>query len=1273
MNSFGYGGTNAHVVLDATDSYLPKNRIIGLQYHSLLPKGTIQGDPQWNGNDFRISNGCDAEKVSATINPQRRLIVFSGNSEESLQSAVENFKTYAASYADNHEVLLDDLTYTICCRRTLLPFRLHRTAATVIELLESLDESKLKEDISKSYKASDRPKICFVFNGQGAQWAGMARELFGSYPAFELSIKKAEDRFRELGADWTLREELLKPEKLSNVNQASLSQALCTAIQIGLVDLFQSWNIRPDAVVGHSSGEIAAAYSAGALSFDDAITAIYYRGYLMRRVDQSLQGAKGAMLAVGLPSDQAIQYMKTISDGNGEICIACINSPSSVTISGDRPQILALQEVLEAQGVFNRLLVVDKAYHSHHMGTIYDPYVQALARISPRSFHPSVCMISTVLGDDVDGRDLDATYWARNMVSPVRFSEALGKFCIEQAANYAELNLIKGVILEIGPHSSLAGPIKQIQKASGTNMTYSSALVRDINASETVLEVAGRLCTEGVAVSLPEVNILENSRLLSDYPPYAWDCSKHWHESRLSKQYLQRKNPRHSVLGVFSPDNNPLEPKWRNYVKVSDIPWVTGHAFQGRVVYPASGFICMALEAVRQQARLRGESDKNVLYILRDINITRALLVPDDTQGVETVFSLRPYPQAARNSSAVWNEFRIFSVSGNGDWGEHCRGLISIQPHVSADEVEGNRENELLGNTSSERFAVAHHDCQASLSPSKLYDHLESVSTSYTGLFRGLTSISTAPFESLTTFEIPSVQQMMPGAFDQPHLVHPVTLDLCFQAVMPALFSVGMMNAPTVLNYVEELTIVSEIDSTPGTDFVSHMCAGKLATHKYKGDIHVRQGDEHNHLLNIIGKGLVYTSLPTVNNGGGDAFGQDRKLCHRLEWVPDITCIKQQDVQSLCSDVLSSESGLGVLSRFDDRARHIITTTLNSLSAEDEERMLPHQKLQLRWMRNHAPKDSQHSSSQPVDHLGADGEMLERIGSHLVDILKGKTHPLAIMMEGDLLSRCYNNKGVSRCLAQASEYVRMLCWKDPAMKVLEIGAGTGSATIPILKASSTVEGHLGTPLLDRYTFTDISAGFFEKARDLLEPWIGVLDFQKFDIEQSVHEQGFEDGSYDLIIACNVLHATSIISNTLSNVRRLLKPKGKLCLIEVTKPSIIYGGLGFGTLPGWWLGAAQDGRIDSPLLSVDEWNAALSANGFSGLDVWMPDYALDEDQQYSAIISTAVVEGDRCELPGIELLFSEHQTKSEVCIQFPRFESRALLPSVVLKHSLDSEA
>ena len=1265
VNSFGYGGTNAHVVLEAAEHYQQSHGLIRSHgYQCSIPEQAsdiILENGSFSNHDTRSSKA----DVSLAHDQKRRLLILSSNSKESLRMTIENLKAYVTRRKETDENFLDDLAHTICCRRSLLPFRLAQTASTVTELLERLADPCLDDELVKPRKVLDRPSLCFVFSGQGAQWPGMARELFGHYPVFERSIIAAEAHFTRLGAAWNLRTELFKADEVSSINKASLSQPLCTAIQMALVDLFRAWNIRPHVVVGHSSGEIAAAYSTGALSFEDALGVTYHRGRLVEKICQKTAGAQGAMLAVGLSADQTIDYIESLPPNKGKACVACINSPSSVTVSGDRPQILALREKLEAQAIFNRQLVVDKAYHSHQMSTIYDAYFEALSAIAPKSSEGSTRMVSTVFGEDVDGKDLDAGYWARNLVSPVRFSEAFGNVCIEQLANEQASESNGRIIVEIGPHSSLAGPVKQIQRALGSKMRYDSALVRKVDASKTVLDVAGSLCTQGIAVDLSAVNeptIEMNSKVLNDYPPYAWDRSTHWHESRLSQQYRQRQFSRHSLLGVLSLDNNPLEPKWRNYLRISEIPWVRGHAVQGQVVYPASGYICMALEAARQQARSRGESDKNVLYVLRDISITRPLLVPTDSHGVETIFSLRPYPQTARNSSAIWNEFRIFSVSGNGDWGEHCRGLISVQPHVSADEVEGNRENETLGTMAREKFAEARRTCNTDLEPSKLYDHLSSISNNYTGMFQGLTSIFTKPLESLCTLNIPDVQQTMPGGFDQPHCLHPVTLDLCFQAVGPALLAAGMLDDPIVLNFIEELTVSGDIESAPGTEFLTDMMAANIATSKYKADINVQETSKHSPPLNIIGKGLVYTSLSMGSNRAGGRSDHDGKLCHRLEWLPDITCAESHDARDLCGSVLSDDSASDILNSLENRARYINKRTLASIGPEDEEKMLPHQKLQLRWMRKNMPKDGQDKTPEPVDHLGADGEMLERIGVHLLDILKGKVDPLTILMEGDLLYRCYTNKSVARCITQVAEYVRRLCHKNPAMKILEIGAGTGSATVSLLKAVSGQGNHIARPLLDRYIFTDISAGFFEKAKDLLEPWVDAIDFQKLDIEQPVNEQGF--GSYDLIVACNVLHATSTMSNTMSNVRKLLKTDGKLCLIEVTQPSL-FAGLIFGTLPGWWLGAADDGRVDSPLLSVEQWDATLNANGFSGIDLWLPDYRVDEGQQYSAMVSTAVGESRQSQLPRIEIVYTERHGQGGDIVSY--LES----PSCAQKKSLYS--
>ena len=1245
VNSFGYGGTNAHVVLDGADDYI---RHRGLNRGRVNRNSGILPKKDANGSEYRpLSTGDQRE----------RLFVVSSHSKVGLRAAIENLLKYSKERENSDEEFLDDLTYTLM-RRTLMPFRAALSASTLMGLHDKLRNAS--DRLSEPEKVLERPSICFVFTGQGSQWPGMGRELFTAYPVFEKSIMAAEAHCIQLGADWSVREELFKSKEDSKLGMASRSLMLTMVVQIALVDLLRSWNIRPDVVLGHSSGEIAAAYSAGGLSAQDAVRIAYYRGQLMEKSSRELDDIKGAMLAVGLSADQALEHIEALASEEGKVCVACINSPSGVTISGDEVKIQALQDKLEGERVFQRRLAVDVAYHSHHMEVFYTELVEMLAILKPRKLEPSTRMISTLLGEEVEGENLDGTYWARNTVSPVRFSEAFESICKGYVSGDQEPQQHRLAIVEIGPHSGLAGPIKQIQRAIGCNMKYDSALVRNMDARQTVLEAVGTLITGGAVVDLDAVNWPSSEirpRVLTDYPPYAWDHSTpYWHEGRLSTQYRERQFSRHSLLGVPSPDDNPLEPKWRNHIKIAEMPWVKGHAVQGRVVYPASGYICMALEAVRQRAHSRGETDKNVLYVLRDINITRALLVPDDAQGVETIFSLRPYPQTARGSSAIWNEFRVFSVSGNNDWGEHCRGLISVQTHVSSDEVEGNRENEALEIEARERFATARRCCDTNLGPSKLYDHLTSISWEYTGEFRGLTSVFTRPFETLCTFDIPDIRATMPGGFDQSHCLHPVTLDLCFQGVMPTLLASDMLHAPPVVNFIEELTISGEIKSSPGTGFLTHLETATIAASKVKADMYVQETSENTSALRIIGKGIVYTSLPGSSNASG-VSDKDLKLCHRLEWLPDITLAESQDASNLCRSVLSDDSGLNYVKSLDSRARYIIRDTLALIESEDENKMLPHQRMQLEWMRKNTLKDKQEETSEPIDDVGAAGELLEHIGGRLSEILKGRLDPLPIVMEGDLLNRFYTNKGLARCISQAAEYVRMLCQKKSTMKVLEIGAGTGSATVSLLKAASG--------LLSRYIFTDISAGFFEKAKGILEPWMNVIDFQKLDIERPVSEQGFDEGSYDLIIACNVLHSTSKMSNTMRNVRKLLKSEGKLCLIEVTQPSLSIG-LVFGNLPGWWLGAADDGRVGSPLLNVEQWNTVLKANGFSGADLWLPDYPVDQGQQYSAIISTAVDAEHQPQLPSLEIIYANRDGPEKDIvghIQFCAFTPDAFLHPV----------
>ena len=1209
---------------------------------------------QDGGSGSPEQNGTNGHEVGMSTDPahvlRRHIIVLSGNSQKGLQATSNLLRDYVRERSETGQVqFLDDLAHTLCTRRTLLDLPTAQSVDSLAELLVWLE--RVGEGSVKPGKRLDCPKLCFAFTGQGAQWHAMGRELREVYPAFSKSISAAGAHFTQLGAEWELKTELSKSKKESRVNNATLSQPLCTAIQIALVDLLNTWNIQPSVVVGHSSGEIAAAYAAGALSFTDALSVAYHRGRLVETIHKRMPERQGAMMAAGLSAEQASSFIASLPLSEGTICVACINGPSSVTVSGDKAMVLRLQDKLEAERIFNRLLTVDTAYHSHHMDIIHDEYIEALDGLHPRSFANSVRMVSSVSGKEIRGEDLNPAYWGQNLVSMVRFSAALEKTCLLPSPSDIS------AIIEIGPHAALAGPIKQTLKgitSGAISVNYYSALVRNVDATKTTHEMVCELFIKGVDVDLRAVNSPKSSTppiVLTDLPPHAWDHSAHWHESRLSAQYRLRERPRHDVLGVPSLDNNPLEPRWRKYLSVAETPWLRGHAVQGQMIYPASGYICMAVEAVRQQISKRDQSWENQIYRFRDFCIGRALLVPDDAEGIETIFSLRPSPCTARESSSTWDEFRVFSVSSNGIWTEHCRGLVSVQLHVKSGGVEGNRENEALENIARERLSAGQSSYNTIIEPRKLYEALTALGLEYTGAFRGLTSVRTEPLASICTFQIPETKYTMPGAFEQPNVVHPTTLDLCFQAMMPALMTAGSLNAPVVINFIEELSISSDVCSTSGTELLAHLMAAACGQSKHKANITVSNTSKQVPSWVMNATGLVYTSLGSESRQSEEISGSNLRLCHRITWSPDITLVEPQDVRNLCAVGLSDDSALDHLNAISAFGYRIIRETLPLIHPEDEVLMSFHHKKLFDWMRNSVTNDhGQPPHERNVASLGVDGELLGRIGSHLVDILKGTVDPLTLLMKDDLLYQYYANMS-HRCYTQLAEYVRLLSFKKPAMKVLEIGAGTGSATVPLLEAFTKNSEHSGRPLLNQYVFTDVSTGFFEKARALLSAWDDVVEFRKLDIETSVSEQGFEEGIYDLVVASNVLHATRIMKNTVKNVRKLLKPGGKLCLIELTEPSVMTS-LVFGTLEGWWSGVS-DGRIDSPLLSVEKWKSLLGTTGFSGIDAWFPDYPAGQGQQLSTIISSAVEDNSLLREFPVHIIHTETDVRfaSETAEQF----------------------
>ena len=849
INSFGFGGTNAHIVLEKGIALQPSR-------NSMCRKN--------DGEDPEIS----------------RLFVLSAHNENACRKLATNFLQHSSKLMikDELDKSLDGLAFSLS-RRSSLKHRLAFTCRDGEDLVEKLESIQGKEIEFQSSLA--KPRLAFVFTGQGAQWYGMGRELITTCPLFRDSIRRASSTLLELGCPWDLHCELNRSPEDSRVDNPSVGQPLCTAIQISLVDALQSLGVKPKAVVGHSSGEIGAAYASGAVSFEDAIAISYHRGRLVHEYSRQSK-IEGTMLAVGESPERVAKFISAVPTELGQMISACINSPRSVTVSGDRLAVDQLRQDLDKEEIFNRPLKTNGiAYHSHHMHRLAQDYLSALSHIRGRRGDPSVRWVSSVSGEDLENIIVGPKYWIDNLVSPVLFTRAMEKTCLD-------LETLKPLtidtIIELGPHSTLAGPIKQILKSfkEGRDVVYSNAFTRDKDATTTFQNMLGFLFCRGHSVDVEAAVKLFSSNtgeLLIDLPSYPWDHdTKYWHDSRLSEEYRFRKFPRHELLGVRAPNFNTLEPSWRNYVRLNELPWLKGHEIDGQVIWPGAAYVAMALEAARQQAVSRDPSRLPSKYILRDIVFSKALIVDADSEDLEIQLTLRPQARSATESSGLWDEFRVFSVKSKGQWQEHCRGLVSVELASTKDAVQCMEESQSQNLKAMVTKVKA--DSRTIINPIKFYDSFKQVGINWHDAFGCLSAISAGPLSSCCSIRPVATSQKPQAAYEIPYLIHPGTLDSCFQSSFALMIADGRRSlSPHVVTFIEklELSVLSNIHDASD---VPLYCQKIGSSHSIGTILDSADGKALPFHLSI--QKFQLTELPTEKPTSSGA----QKLCTNLIWQP---------------------------------------------------------------------------------------------------------------------------------------------------------------------------------------------------------------------------------------------------------------------------------------------------------------------------------------------------------------------------------------------------
>ncbi|KAK5657389.1 hypothetical protein OQA88_2959 [Cercophora sp. LCS_1] len=1206
VNNFGYGGTNTHVIMEEASHLAPPA-------------------PHQNGTT-----------TTTTINPASRLFLLSARDKATVGKMTVNLREHLAQHP-----MLDDpesfanLAYTLCERRSKFSWTWSATATNAAELAEALADTT----IQPAQNSGTAPRLGFVFNGQGAQWFAMGRELSAAYPVYAQTLAECDDAIRSFGADWSIVEELNRDEKSSRVNQVQMSMPLSCAVQVALVQLLRFLDIAPAAVTGHSSGEVAAAFAAGALSLREAMACTYFRGLINAKHLTSKGNQPGGMMAVGVGAAEAQPYLDGVT--TGKAVVACVNSPSSVTLSGDLAAIDELEAKFTSQSVFARKLRVQAAFHSHHMLPLEDDYRVALQQhmdtSKPRGFTPGVLFVSPVTGKNVEDADaLGPEHWVQNMTQPVLFAQSFHNMVAPDAQTQ---NI--DVVVEVGPHSALAGPIRQsltgVEALKKLPVGYASCLERGKDAVRTVQTLSGFLAARAYPVSTARANNPGGGKpkALGGLPTYPWNhAQRYWHEPRMSSTHRLRQFPAHDLLGSRLPGTSDYAPIWRHIIRAGELPWVHDHIVQGATVYPAAGFVAMAIEAMRQLHA--DEADRVSGYMLREVEILKALVIPESERGVEVQLFLEP---ASEKTLAFGKRmFRIYSApaGAEGTWSEMARGTIAVEKATMSETCA------LLSTTS------IHLDAKhpRPMSPSTLYEALHAVGVNHGPSFQKLLDIRRGDGESASRFEVCDSAALMPYNTQQPHVIHPITLDAVFQAAYTTLSpEARKIVGGAVPTSIKALYISSAISSKPGDQLNAH---ARLLHHTRQGfDISLAVNDDGEQAKPLIEADTM--RFTTVGGSEGSEGAEDSadsalsKICAFIDWTPSVSLNDpvSQFATQLQRPADAAEKAIG---RDLVRASyHLVADAAAQLTPEDISNLEWHHQRLWTWMQvllesaatdKLAPKSSRWAKATPgakamfLDRVAAgstNGALAVRVGRQLVGIMRKQLAPLEIMLEGGLLYSFYREMlHFTESTAQLAAVATAMAAENPQLRILEIGAGTGGCTGPVLAAlAAQNKGGVNAAPFSRYDFTDISSGFFQTARERFADWGDLIHYTALNVEQDVAEQGFEEHSYDVIIAAQVLHATKSMAVTMRNVRRLLKDGGKLLLVETTRDTPDFH-LIFGTLPGWWLSEEPERKL-SPNMSLETWEPILKGAGFSGLDLNVWDCEDEEHKMMSMIMSTAIRE------------------------------------------------
>ncbi|KAF1965402.1 ketoacyl-synt-domain-containing protein, partial [Bimuria novae-zelandiae CBS 107.79] len=650
VNSFGFGGSNVHAILESFQQVSPSN-----------PSSSDTSD-------------------SSLFMP----FTFSGISEKALLSTLQVHLGYLEQKKE--KASLRNLAWTLQQKRSQFEYRCSIAAQNHTELTGLLAEKMKLLRIQPATGAEThtnatvrciqdkKPHILAIFTGQGAQYATMGKKITEASSYARSIIKKLDNALYTLPASdrpsWRIMDELLRDETESRVDETTISQTLTTAVQVLLVSLLKVAKIPIKIVIGHSSGEIAAAFAAGVISAEDAILNAYYRG--LHSSSACDNGNQGTMLAASMSAGDAAAFCN-LPQFAGRIKVAAVNSPYDVTISGDADAIADATIGLDDRGISAKRLSVDVAYHSRHMQICSGPYKKSLEGMHaiPTSADEEYPSWYSSVSPGVQLSSTKADYWVKNMCRPVMFKDA-----ITAAINKTGM---PDLILEIGPRPVLETAVRRTITGMTDRMPlYTGLLRRGSDAVSSVSEVLGLIWShfgrEAVDMARFDRTLADAKppTLVKDLPTYRWEHDReYWNHSRYMRKELESTTPPSELVGSEVHLSGTHEAKWRKFITPKQIPWILDHRIDGSIVLPAAAYVMMVVAAVEKKSGDRGIASIDTT----DLELRQPIVFANEYTKIEIVMTIHDLNEVLQGSTGTF-AIDFCADQANGDLLTAARGCF---------------------------------------------------------------------------------------------------------------------------------------------------------------------------------------------------------------------------------------------------------------------------------------------------------------------------------------------------------------------------------------------------------------------------------------------------------------------------------------------------------------------------------------------------------------------------------------------------------------------